>query len=99
MSWLTDVYSACKSISTLTTEFIINIAENLCPRLFTNWFSKARQPYTSLICNVSQSGVKYVATGLWSSENVFFGIINDDSLSDSLIDQVPTTQFGLGPYF
>lgn len=38
-----------------------------------------------IVPSIGRSAVKYTATGLWNSGNVFFGEMTDTSLSDSLM--------------
>ena len=63
---------------------------------FMKWVPMAEQPHTSLSspCTMPSfgwSGVKLAAIGLWSSGNVFSGVMNHTSASGS-----PTDESGCG---
>jgi len=67
-------------------------AQELGVGSFMEWVSMADQLHTSLTSScampsVGWSGVKHAATGLWSSGNMFFGVMNHASLSGSLMDE------------
>ncbi len=78
-----------RSADSIAKEFQTSTGININTS-FMEWVSMAEQLHASLTStmqSVVYSGVKHIATGIWSSGNVLCGVTNHASLFGSLIGE------------
>ena len=83
---------SCNTLTNSKLTLEATSAQALFVESFMKWVSMAKQLHTSLrspcaILSVGWSGVNLTAFGLWSSGNVFSGVMNHASPSGSPMDE------------